>query len=225
MNGDSQGRDQSHAEPEAVSFDLFGTLVAVDAEESTQMRLASALRCRDVPVPDDWRRAYAEVHLDVQPGRELSLPRHVRAALESRGVDVDEKRREHIQKAVLDAFDCPTRTRDGARETVERVARAYPVGILSNCSVPGLVEQTIEQSAFERSTFDSVVSSVDCGWRKPDRRAFTTIADELDTAVDSLVHVGDDPDADGGARVAGATAILLDDTPITAVPGVLEGCP
>ena len=204
----------------AVSFDLFGTLVAVDRPADPAGAVARQLRDRGVAVPDDWAAAYREAHVELAPGRELPLSDHVRAALASRGIDADG---ETVAGAVRAAFDGQVRTRDGASAAVAAAAERGPVGVLSNCSVSGLVERTVERSTLDPDEFDAVVASVDCGWRKPDSRAFDAVADALGVERSGLVHVGDDPATDGGADDCGARGVLLSDVPLSALPAHLEG--
>ncbi|MFB6192481.1 MAG: HAD family hydrolase, partial [Haloarculaceae archaeon] len=71
----------------AVTFDLFGTLVAADRPADPADAVARALRERGVAVPADWDDAYREPHVDAPPGAAIPLPRHVERALAARGVD------------------------------------------------------------------------------------------------------------------------------------------
>ena len=203
----------------AVSFDLFGTLVDADRVSDPADAVASELSARDVTVPDDWSQLYRDSHVDIPSGAELSLVEHVRAALASRDVSVSESR---ARRAVLAAFETPVAVRPGAGEALAAASEYGPVGLLSNCSVPGLVTRTLERVSLDPAVFDAVVTSVDCGWRKPDPRAFQQIADDLDVSLDALVHVSDDPVADGGVTEAGGTALLLDEVPLTAIPAALD---
>ncbi|QLH79949.1 HAD family hydrolase [Halosimplex rubrum] len=203
-----------------VSFDLFGTLVAVSRPAEPAEAVARQLRERGVAVPDDWARAYREPQVTVEPGAELPLSDHVGHALASRGVDAEA---ETVAAAVRAAFDGPVDTREGAEAAVAAAAEGAPVGVLSNCSVDGLVERTLERSELAVDRFDAVVASVDCGWRKPDRRAFEAVADALGVPVADLVHVGDDPATDGGAGDVGARSVLLDDIGLADLPTRLEG--
>jgi len=204
----------------AISFDLFGTLVAVEPRGRPAHLVADELRERGVTVPGDWEEAYVEPHVATEAGEERSLVVHVRAALASRGVVADA---ETVERAVRAAFDADVRTRAGAIDALDACER--PVGLLSNCSVPGLVERTLERSAIDPGTLDAVVTSVGCGWRKPDQRAFEAVARALDVPLSELVHVGDDPRTDGGAEDAGATALLLEHVSLDELPAALEGMP
>lgn len=205
-----------------ISFDCFGTLVDVRAPSDPAGTVAAALSNRGMTVPADWSVAYGESHVDVPSGVEVSLTEHVVRALESRGVEPD---REQCSRAVTEAFAPDVRTRPGARAAIEAAARHGRVGICSNCSVPGLVERALECSGVDRS-FDAVVTSVGCGWRKPDPRAFETVAGCLGAGVESLVHVGDDTDADGAVEAVGGTFVDVSDSPLPTIPArlaALEG--
>jgi len=214
---------ESDAPVAGVSFDLFGTLVRVDGPDDPAAAVADALETRGVAVPDDWSTAYAEPHVDVPDGAELPLADHVAAALVSRsdslrGDDV----RCDVEDAVFDAFEPRVETRTDAASVVKTLADRLPVGVLSNCSVPGLAERALAESDVDESVLDAVVTSVDCGWRKPEPRAFETVAAELGVGVARLVHVGDDPRTDGRATAAGARSVLVGETPLGAVPEFLE---
>lgn len=199
----------------AVTFDLFGTLVSVDRPSEPAAAVADELRARGVAVPADWSAAYREQHVAVPPGGEVSLPEHVSAALRSRGVAATE---EVVDEAVSVAFEPVVTTRPGAEMAVQAARERGPVGILSNVSVRGLAERTLAESALDPSLFDAVVTSVGCGFRKPDRGAFEAAAAALGVPVSDLIHVGDDPETDGGAEAVGATFVDVADVPLSAIP-------
>lgn len=206
----------------AVSFDVFGTLVDAETPDDPSEAVAAELRERDVSVPDDWADAYAEPHLEYEAGIERPLHRHVAAALASR--DPEREPREFVDDAavaVRAAFDRPVETRPGAAEAVATLGETYPVGVLSNCSVPGLVERSLERSALDTEDFDAVVASVDCGWRKPDARAFEAVASGLGEPVERLLHVGDDRATDGGAVDAGAAFVSIGEVSLRELPSVV----
>jgi len=201
-----------------TSFDCFGTLVDAQRPGDPAAAVADALADRGVRVPEDWPAAYREPHAEVESGAERPLPAHVADALASRGVDAA---RETVREATVDAFDRPVQRREGALAAAEAARERGPVAVLSNCSVPGLVERTLERAGLV-GEFDAVVASVDCGWRKPDEGAFRAVAGALDAEPDELVHVGDDPETDGGVEAVGGRAVLLTETDLREVRDLLE---
>lgn len=203
----------------AVSFDLFGTLVSVDRTADPAAAVAAELRERGVAVPDDWADAYAEVHVDAPSGAEVPLPAHVAAALRSRDVDVPANA---ARRAVVAAFDPEVETRPGASAAIEAAGERGPVGLLSNCSVPELVARTTIRAAFDRDAFDATVTSVACGWRKPHPESFRTLANRLGVAPESLVHVGDDSETDGGVEAVGGRFVDVSDVSLESLAARLR---
>ncbi|MFB6118191.1 HAD family hydrolase [Halosegnis sp.] len=201
-----------------VTFDLFGTLVAADRPDNPAVAVARELRERGVTVPDDWTDAYAEPHINAPDGAEVPLPAHVAAALASRGVTVRENA---ARRAVVAAFDPRVERCPGALAAVERARERGPVGLLSNCSVPELVRRSLRAADLwvgdNGQRFDAVVASCSCGWRKPDARAFETVANALDCVPDELVHIGDSA-ADAGVEAVGGQFVDTRETPLSAVP-------
>ncbi len=199
----------------AVSFDLFGTLVTADRPADPAAAIATELRARDVTVPDDWAEAYTEPHIDPPEGAEVPLPAHVARALASRGIQADHNA---ARQAVVAAFDPDIETKPGAHEAIAAARERGPIALCSNCSVPELVGRTLVRAEFGRDDFDTIVTSVGCGWRKPAPEIFEQTAAELGVDPTELVHIGDDPRTDGGIEAVGGTALLLDDGSLDGVP-------
>jgi putative hydrolase of the HAD superfamily len=93
--------------------------------------------------------------------------------------------------------------------------RGFAVGVISNFDgrLPGLLAEL-------RLTpmLDTAVTSVDAGYAKPAPEIFHRAFRALGTPAAAVLHVGDDPHADGdGALGAGARAALVG--PRRAVPG------
>lgn len=195
-----------------VSVDLFGTLVSVERPDDPAEVIARALDSRGLTVPEDWPTAYREAHLEVKEGSELSLPDHVMAALASRDESVVQAEiQPTVEAAVSAAFAVEANPRPGARGVVEKLTNRRPVAVLSNCAVPGLAAHALDSAGIDTNAFEAVVTSVDCGWRKPDRRAFEAVADELGISVEEVLHIGDDPDTDGGITAAGGSSYIVGD--------------
>lgn len=206
-----------------VSFDLFGTLVEIVAPHDPVTSIASELERRGIDVPDDWEDALSELHVDAAPTQEIPLPEHVTATLDSRGFDTNGSETRHrIEEAVLAAFDVDIRRRPGALEAVDAAKMHGPVGILSNCSVPGLARRTLEQTGIDNASLNATVTSIQLGWRKPDRRAFLGVARELGIEIEELLHVGDDHRTDGAAEEFGAKAFMIDERSLPEIAAVLR---
>ncbi|QZY00411.1 HAD family hydrolase [Halobaculum rubrum] len=191
----------------AVSFALFDTLVDADLPDDPAAAVGDELRGRGVDVPDDWADAYRETRIDPPAGAEVPLPAHVSRALASRGVDAPGNA---ARRAVVAAFDPSVRTRDGAVDAVARAREDGPVGLLANCAVPELVGRVLVRSELSRDDFDAVVTSVACGWRKPDPRAFERVADSLGVDSAGLTHVGVDPTVEGGVTAVDGRFVRAD---------------
>lgn len=204
-----------------VSFDLFGTLVAASMPPDPAAAVAAELRDRGVAVPDDWSTAYRTPHLDVPDAAEVPLPAHVAAALRSREVAVADT---VVRRAVIAAFDPEVRRREGVAAALDAARDRGPVGLCSNCSVPELVPRTLVRADL-RGAFDAVVTSAACGFRKPHPRPFETLATELGVDPAALIHVGDDPDTDGGIEALGGRFVDVRETPLSALDDVLGGEP
>jgi len=202
----------------AVSFDLFGTLVRADRPADPGRAVAAALRERGVAVPADWDEAFREPHIDAPAGAEVPLPAHVAAALASRGVEAPDNA---ARRAVVAAFDPDVERCEGAAAAVAAARERGPVGVCSNTSAPELARRTLIRADLA-DAFDAVVTSVGCGWRKPDERAFAALARRLDVATADLVHVGDDPGTDGGIEAAGGRFVDVAETPLPALPAWLD---
>jgi FMN phosphatase YigB (HAD superfamily) len=209
----------------AVVFDLFGTLVALDDPPEPAAAVASELDARGVAVPDDWAAAYREPHIDAPDGAEIPLPAHVSAALDSREIDAPN---DVARQAVVAAFDPAVETRRGAEKAVRAAGEVGPVGLLSNCAVPELVGRTLDRAEIDRDSFDAVVASVACGWRKPDERAFAAVARQLGVAVEDLIVVGDSEATDGGITDHGGRFVDVSETSPADLPARLseeQRCP
>jgi FMN phosphatase YigB (HAD superfamily) len=205
----------------AVSVALFGTLVAADAPADPAAAVATALRERGVDLPPDFAAAYRESHVDAPEGAAVPLPAHVSAALSSRGVEAPNNA---ARRAVVDAFDPDGRRRPGARALLAAAGDRGPVAVCSNCVVPERAHRALRRADL-RDAVDCVVTGVSSGWRKPDPRIFETVARRLDVPVADLVHVGTDPEADGGVEAAGGRFLDARGRSLSALAAELEVAP
>jgi len=190
-----------------LSVDLFGTLAVASTPQAPEERVAYTLREHGVTVPSSFLKEYRSHQFDVHPAVELPLQQHVYAALRESGSQASMRT---VHAALLDAFDTPvsgTPICDALLDII--TASSTPSAILSNCSLTGLVPQTLDRLGIEPSIFDVILSSVDIGVRKPDPRCFDAVAAGLGVDVQDVIHVGDSPRSDGGIANAGGRFIHL----------------
>lgn len=90
----------------------------------------------------------------------------------------------------------------------ELKARGLALGVVSNWDAR--LEELLRDLRL-LPYFDTVVSSADVGYRKPDPMVFRLALERLGVDASCAVHVGDRPDADGdGAAAVGAHPIIVD---------------
>ncbi|MFW6157801.1 MAG: HAD family hydrolase [Planctomycetota bacterium] len=95
---------------------------------------------------------------------------------------------------------------DGARQTVERLAGRFRLGVVSN-GFPDVQYKKLEALGI-RHRFECTVLSQEVGVQKPDRRIFDHAVDRLATPAGRCAYVGDDFELDVvGAKAAGMRAI------------------
>lgn len=207
----------------AFSFDLFGTLLEVEHPPDPGSAIAEELEHEGISVPAEWENLFREVHLDVAENEAVSLARHVSAALATQDPDTFNSgvAPESVHRAVRAAFEPTASLRSGANEAVALAAENHPVGVLTNCSVPGLPARAMARSDLQTRHIDGVVTSLACGWRKPHRATFSAIAERLNVRPEQLVHIGDEPSADGGVEAVGGHFMHCTESPLQALETAL----
>jgi len=96
----------------------------------------------------------------------------------------------------------------GVREMLDRVARRYPLGLITNGT--SAMQRAKLASLGVGTLFDPIVVSEEVGLRKPDRRIFERAISGWGVTAASVLFVGDDPIADiEGARGAGMQALRV----------------
>ena len=195
-----------------MSFGL-SAVVAVEWPTDPARAIAAELRDRGVRVPDDWRSLYHAEHIEGPPGAAVPEPAHVSAALSAAGVEAPGNA---PRRAVVAAFDPSVETRPGAEQAVAAAGESGPVGVLANVTTPESLRRAVIRSELDRDAFDVVCSAAGCGWRKPDPRAFESLAHRLGVETARLTHVGRES-ADAGVRDAGGTFLDLRETTLGAV--------
>jgi putative hydrolase of the HAD superfamily len=212
--------------PEALLFDLWGTLIQSEGFEPTRGHAAMLGLC-DNP-------------LGVSLQETLDLGARVVKSLESRE---DESALEFTQfslmRIIADSFGLrfrlsleetewefwnaalSVRLIDGVRDLLEHLkARGMPLGVVSNSSFVGLtLERELERLGVRRY-FEFVISSADYGVRKPDPIIFEIALRRLGRDASRVWFAGDNVGYDiVGGRRAGMFCVAFN--PLTAIPSGL----
>lgn len=207
----------------AVTFDLFGTLVDRPERALSADVVAAALETEGVDVPAGFEAAYGAPTGETDPNREVPLTTHVARTLAASGAATVAPTR--IEAALHTLCQPPPAPRSAADAAIRRAASIGPVGVVSDCSIPGLVEQTLQASELPVGDIDVIVTSVDVGWRKPHPVPFATAAEALGVHPTAMIHVGDDPVADRGIETLGGRFVFVDDDGLSPVFRQLEADP
>lgn len=108
------------------------------------------------------------------------------------------------------------RDKPGVPDLLERLARRFALGVVTNTHEPDLVPSHLRRMGVSER-FRCVVTSVECGTRKPGRGIFGHAFERLGVSPERCAFVGDSFDADYlGAQAAGMRAFLID--PLAAAP-------
>jgi len=95
------------------------------------------------------------------------------------------------------------------RETLEYYNVTHRLGLLSNFDHSPSAVSLIDEYDL-KNFFDSIIISVDTGWRKPKRLLFEQSFDELGVSPDEAIFVGDNFEADiAGAKAAGMDTVWI----------------
>jgi len=139
--------------------------------------------------------------MQMASGGKLDLPRDPRVV-------------ELLEKAYVDPlFAFPPTLNEDVISTLAAVRESVrKIGLISNTGrSPGLALRRVLHELGILSFFDVTVFSDEAGCRKPDIRIFRLATKELDTDPSTVIHVGDNPEADvWGAKQAGMRAVLFD---------------
>lgn len=185
-------------EIEALLFDLGGVIIEVD--------FARTLRF--------WAKA-AGIDSSLLPdkiGRDECFERHERGELSC--VDYfRELRRGHLQglteHQMRDGWNQTLgREIPGVRPLVRRLARRIPLYVFSNTN-PTHQREWERDCAETLSHFQSVFVSSELGQRKPEQRAFLSVAGRIGLPPEKILFLDDNPVNVEGARSAGMHAVTI----------------
>lgn len=199
----------------AVTFDVFGTLLELDAPVR---RLRENLAAVGVPVAEAAAGGalrteiayYLRHHLEGRDAPSLAALRERCATvllddLAARGVDVAAAR-PHGRDLLMRSLRF--RVFPDVRPALERLAAAgLRLGVVSNWDYA--LEDALTDAGIA-GFFPVAISSAGAGVAKPNPRLFFLAARALGVRTDELLHVGDSLEEDAeAARVAGGRGVLL----------------
>lgn len=180
---------------DAVTLDAYGTLVGLE-DPLPRLQAAFGVRAREAARGFEAEFAFYREHvLEGRDAESLAVLRSRCAAVFAEAADA---------KADSDAFQAclvfiPL---PGVVATLRRLrARGLALAVVSNWDV-GLHEHLRRLGLAH--WFDAVVTSAECGIRKPDPRIFALAIERLRVRPERVLHVGDDDVLDReGAQAAG----------------------
>ncbi len=189
----------------AIGFDLFNTLITVDPEALAMALevLIDSLHKRGLSVPSGpFKEAYRRHTLRFleetrHTGKETHNRFWVAAALGELGHLVSPED-ERVNAAVEDyfmAFSGRCKLLPGTLETLERLRKEYPLGLLTNFTHAPAARRIIEETRLA-PLFRVILISGEVGYRKPYPLVFEMLAQALQVRKEELIYVGDDPGPD-----------------------------
>jgi len=211
-----------------VTFDLWETLIFDEPEKDEtrgRMRyegLQVALEDYGIKLAmDDMKRGYEQSGPKLQDiwdrNEEVPIIDQINLIIElaaRRSITMSPAWVQGLSKAYVDPiFEIPPKLNPDAPKVLEELrSRRYKIGLISNTGrSPGEAIRRLLQTYGVMKFFDAAVFSNELKRRKPDRMVFDYAAHMLGTETASVVHIGDNPEADyWGARKAGMRAILFE---------------
>lgn len=210
----------------AVVFDLFDTLVDLHMEQvrpveyrgrrvgGTAPALHEAL-ARRAPEVDFDRFVEAMGAVDAEfresryaQGLELPTGERFETLLARLGVD-DPELVEELTRVHMGALRDQVRAIAHHAEVLEALRRRVPLALCSNFSHTETALRVLHEAGLHEH-LDVLIVSDATGIRKPRPEIFHAVLDELGTAPEETLHVGDNLDADvGGANAVGCRTVWI----------------
>lgn len=191
----------------AVVFDFFGTLTDPGAEAHRRETFAATATALGV-APDRFWAAMSGSFPDRIVGRYGDTRATMLAIARQCGTEPDRGRLDAAVAAQRTGAERVRPPRPGALELLDRLrADGYRLGLISDCSSE-LCEAWPTTPYAAR--IDAAVFSWQEGYRKPDPRLYSTVADRLGVAQVECWFVGDGGSRElDGARRAGMRPVLV----------------
>lgn len=143
--------------------------------------------------------------------RTLSSPELLKMLLEKLSLEPTPGEIERLEEIFeLSLLNAPPEPADGVIEAVPRLAKEYPLAIISDTMyTSGQTLRTYLDQLGLLSHFNSFVFSDEAGYSKPNVKAFQTVMMSVGAVPERSFHIGDMDQTDiTGARNAGMFAIL-----------------
>ena len=212
---------------EAITFDLFGTLVQLDERRLPQLNMDGATLPSILAAPlirlhellpsvnlGDVLVSYFQAGTALlQPGarrdQEVQPWAHFAECLERIGQENEALARE-LAQSQMEATLKAARPVQGALLLLASLRqRGCKLGLVSNFTDGHYGRALLSQLKMD-SYFDAVVFSGDVGWRKPHRRIFQTVLSAFQMNASEVLHIGDELRADiWGAGHCGMSTVWV----------------
>lgn len=197
---------------QAVFFDLYGTLVDVQTNETElppYERVAEWLSDRKIrATPTGLQKLYADGVTKLKATlTEPDMEIDIRAVFQSMLVELGMPK---PQASVIDdfawVFRRATRTKCqpilGANDLLQRLKTNFRLGLVGDAQKIFTMKELEELRMVEH--FENIILSSETGYRKPSTKMFEVVLQALEVAPDEAVFVGDNLKEDvAGAKAAG----------------------
>lgn len=211
-----------HAPTATILFDFFGTLVAYSPSRTEQGYARTHVLLGELGVQcayDDFLCTWVRVSEEHDrcseiDDREYSMTDVAHAVLLAVGapeVATDDAAVQRLVAAYLEEWSSAVRPLPGVDAMLHGLAREYRLAVVTNTHDPGMVPSILAAMGV-RDLFETVVTSVEVGFRKPHPAIYEAAVRSLDVRSAQCVFVGDTVGPDYvGPRRFGMAACLVGD--------------
>lgn len=121
-------------------------------------------------------------------------------------------------KGIADAIEFP----DENRDTLDELKEKYRLGLISNFDHTPTAIALLEKFGI-KDYFDTIIISVDAGWRKPKAAIFKQALDFMKLEPEDAIFIGDNYNADVvGAKSVGMDAVWINKNKEEAIAGAVK---
>lgn len=222
---DAEG-DRSVIDVSTILFDFFGTLVTYEPDRSRLeypvthgMARSLGYRWDHDHFVMDWHAASSTLEATTAESHaEFSMTDAAHAFAQRSGLELSERAAVDLGARFVDEWQQHVIPVPGAADMLRRLAASYRLGIVSNTHDPAMVPSMLDSMGIA-DVMSIVLLSVEHGYRKPHPSIYARCLDQLQVSPGEVLFVGDSYAADYDApRRAGMHALLISDTPPSAVP-------